>query len=120
MREILHAWRESGRNSVQARLGGILPLNAGELTALQKGRVSKIVNGVTPYTAICARASSSSGSVPQQYSTNENPSLSRNNFLANLMHGHSDSSFQADPEVAFRKLPSKDFFMFYFIVSKSD
>ena len=29
---------------------------------------------------------------PQQYSTNENPSLSRSNFLASLMHGHSDSS----------------------------
>ena len=28
----------------------------------------------------------------QQYSTNENPSLSRSNFLANLMHGHSDST----------------------------
>ena len=29
---------------------------------------------------------------PQQYSTIENPSLSRKSFLANLMHGHSDSS----------------------------
>ena len=33
------------------------------------------------------------------------------------MHGH---RFQADPEVAFRKLTSKEFFMFYFISSKSD
>ena len=57
------------------------------------------------------------GLEPQQYSTNENPSLSRNNFLANLMHGHSDSSWS---EVAFRKLPSKEFFMCYFISSKSD
>ena len=57
------------------------------------------------------------GFLTQQYSTNENPSLSRNNFLANLMHGHSD---YADPEVAFRKLPSREFFMFYFIASKSD
>ena len=27
---------------------------------------------------------------------------------------------QADPEVAFRKLLSKEFFMFYFIASKLD
>ena len=33
------------------------------------------------------------GSATQQYSTNENPCLSRSNFLANLMHGHSDSSW---------------------------
>ena len=30
------------------------------------------------------------------------------------------TAIQADPEVAFRKLPSKEFFMFYFITSKSD
>ena len=30
------------------------------------------------------------------------------------------TAIQADPEVAFRKLPSKEFFMFYFIASKSD
>ena len=30
------------------------------------------------------------------------------------------TAIQADPEVAFRKLPSKEFFMFNFIASKSD
>ena len=30
------------------------------------------------------------------------------------------TAIQADPEVAFRKLPSKEFLMFYFIASKSD
>ena len=30
------------------------------------------------------------------------------------------TAIQADPEVAFRKLPSKEFFMFYFIAGKSD
>ena len=30
------------------------------------------------------------------------------------------TAIQADPEVAFRKLPSKEFFMFYFIASKPD
>ena len=38
---------------------------------------------------------------PQQHSTNENPSLSRSNFLANLMLGHSDSSWSGSslPEI---------------------
>ena len=30
------------------------------------------------------------------------------------------TAIQADPEGAFRKFPSKEFFMFYFIASKSD
>ena len=30
------------------------------------------------------------------------------------------TAIQADPEVAFLKLPNKEFFMFYFIASKSD
>ena len=38
MQEILHAWRESGRNSVQAGNS----LNAGELEALQKLKGKKI------------------------------------------------------------------------------
>ena len=43
---------------------------------------------------------------PQQYSTNENPSLSRNNFLANLMHGHSDLSWSGSslPEITEQKI----------------
>ena len=42
----------------------------------------------------------------QQYSTNENPSLSRNNFLANLMHGHSDSSWSGSslPEITEQRI----------------
>ena len=30
------------------------------------------------------------------------------------------TAIQADPEVAFRKLPNKEFFMFYFIGNKSE
>ena len=43
---------------------------------------------------------------PQQYSTNENPSLSRSNFLANLMHGHSDSSWSGSslPEITEQRI----------------
>ena len=41
----------------------------------------------------CYNGSVKQSLVAQQYSTNENPSLSRNNFLANLMHGHRDSSW---------------------------
>ena len=43
---------------------------------------------------------------PQQYSTNENPSLSRNNFLANLMHGHSDSRWSGSslPEITEQRI----------------
>ena len=42
----------------------------------------------------------------QQYSTNENPSLSRSNFLANLMHGHSDSSWSGSslPEITEQRI----------------
>ena len=42
----------------------------------------------------------------QQYSTNENPSLSRNYFLANLMHGHSDSSWSGSslPEITEQRI----------------
>ena len=39
-------------------------------------------------------------------STNENPSLSRSNFLANLMHGHSDSSWSGSslPEITEQRI----------------
>ena len=42
----------------------------------------------------------------QQYSTNENPSLSRNKFLPNLMHGHSDSSSSGSslPEITEQRI----------------
>ena len=54
---------------------------------------------------------------PQQYSTNQNPRLSRNNFLANLMHGHSNSSWSGSslPEITEQRI-----FHVYFIASKSD
>ena len=44
--------------------------------------------------------------ISQQYSTNENPSLSRRNFLANLMHGHSDSSWSGSslPEITEQRI----------------
>ena len=46
------------------------------------------------------------GNISQQYSTNENPSLSRSNFLANLMHGHGDSSWSRSslPEITEQRL----------------
>ena len=42
----------------------------------------------------------------EAYSTNENPSLSRSNFLANLMHGHSDSSWSGSslPEITEQRI----------------
>ena len=40
----------------------------------------------------------------------EDPLLSRNTLNTNLMHV---TAIQADPEVAFRKLPSAEFIMFY-------
>ena len=43
---------------------------------------------------------------PQQHSTNQNPSLSRNNFVANLMHGHGDSSWSRSslPEITEQRI----------------
>ena len=42
--------------------------------------------------------------------------LSRNASTTSLMQV---TAIQANPEVTFRKLPSIEFFMFYFIMSKS-
>ena len=42
--------------------------------------------------------------------------LSRNASTTNLMHV---TAIKANPEVTFRRLPSIEFFMFYFIMSKS-
>ena len=54
--------------------------------------------------------------VPQQHGTNSKSPVSRSFFSTDLMHS---PVIEADPEVAFRKIPSIDFFMFYCITSKS-
>ena len=53
----------------------------------------------------------------QQHSTNPSPEVSRNALTTNLIHV---TAIQANPEVAIRKLPSIEFFIFYQIKNKSD
>ena len=71
----------------------------------------KIANNLALIVFRCSKIVVNSSTVQTQITL-----LSRITLNTNLMHG---PAIYADPEVAFRKLPNIEFFMFYFITSKS-